>query len=300
MSGRLLGSWTAAAAVALPMAILGGCAAPRTIVANTIERQVPVDQAFVSLGPGAPAVLSIVERPYENATRQSVRFATRGNTPGENSLRVDVVGVTNSGINGETLPDVPLEEPKLISEAEEALPNVPLRTSLTYLQNRYGPFGYAVGRSAEAEDCIYAWQRVATPDRDVSVVNSRNTLSLRLRLCDPHTGEARLVATMMGLNVNVGLSGGAWTPEPKELSSQVGSPGTVVGPPEILAAVNPIAEQPAHPPTHHIVKLSNSDIAEPPAVAPSSDSVIVPPPPTTQGAVVPPPEGGKTTPGAKP
>ncbi len=311
VSGRRLGRGAAAAGIALLMAIVGGCAAPRTIVANESERQVSVDQAFVSLGPSAPPVLSIVEQPYENATRQTVRLATRGNTRGENTLRVDVIGIKNPGISRDaTLPDAPLEAAQLSSEAEDALPGVPLRTSLTYLQNRSGPFGYAVGKSAQGDECIYAWQRVATPDRDLSVVNSRNTLSVRLRLCEPHTSEAALVATMMGLNVNVGLSGGAWTREPKQLSPQVGSPGAIVAPPEVLAAVSPVAEQPAHPPRRHVVRSSKRDVVALPIVAPSqnlppSDSVIVPAPAaspisTRQGPVVPAPGGAKTPAEAKP
>jgi hypothetical protein len=155
VSGGRVGSWATPAGVAWLLLIVDGCAVPRTIVANESERQISVDQAFVSLGPSAPPVLSIVERPYENATRQTVRLATRGATPGENTLRVDVIGIKNPGISRDaTLPDAPLEEASLSSEAEDALPRVPLRMSLTYLQNRYGPFGYAVGRSAQGDQCI--------------------------------------------------------------------------------------------------------------------------------------------------
>jgi Cellulose biosynthesis protein BcsN len=311
VSGGRLGRGTAAAGVALLMAIVDGCAAPRTIVANESERQVSVDQAFVSLGPSAPPVLSIVEHPYENATRQTLRLATRGSTPGENTLRVDVIGIKNPGISPDaTLSDAPLEAAQLSSEAEDALPGVPLRTSLTYLQNRSGPFGYAVGKSAQGDECIYAWQRVATPDRDLSVVNSRNTLSLRLRLCEPNTSEAALLASMMGLNVNVGLSGGLWTPEPKQFASEIGSPGTAIGPPGVLAAVSPDAERAARPPRRRSVKPGRGEIVEAPIAAPTqnpltSDAVLVPPPlagpasPAAQGPVVPIPEGAKT-PGAKP
>jgi hypothetical protein len=309
VSGRRLGPGKASG-VALLLAIIDGCAAPRTIVANESEGQVSVDQAFVSLGPSAPPVLSIVEHPYENATRQTLHLATRGATPGENNLRVDVIGIKNPGISRDaTLPDAPLEAAQLGSEAEDALPGVPLRTSLTYLQNRSGPFGYAVGKSAQGDECIYAWQRVATPDRDLNVVNSRNTLSIRLRLCDPHMSEAALIASMMGLNVNVGVSGGLWTPEPKQFSSEIGSSGTAIGPPQILAAVSPDAEQAARPPRRRAIKPGRGGIVEAPIAAPTqnqtSDTVLVPPPlagpaaPAAQGPVIPIPEGART-PAAKP
>jgi hypothetical protein len=313
VSGRRLGPGKASG-VALLVAIIDGCAAPRTIVVNESERQVSVDQAFVSLGPNAPPALSIVEYPYENATRQTVRLATRGNTPGENSLRIDIIGIKNSGISRDaTLPDAPLEAAQLGLDAEEALPGIPLRTSLVYLQNRFGPFGYAVGKSAQGDECIYAWQRVATPDRDINPVNSRNTLSLRLRLCEPHTSEAGLIANMMGLSVNVGVSGGlAWTPEPKQFSSDIGSSGATIGPPQILAAVSPYAEQTARHSRRHAVK-PRGEIVEAPIAGPTQnpltgDAVLVPPPgaasaaptaPTAQGPVVPVPEGTKA-PGSKP
>jgi Cellulose biosynthesis protein BcsN len=310
VSGGRLGPGTAAAGVALIMAIIDGCAAPRTIVANESERQVSVDQAFVSLGPSAPPALSIVEHPYENATRQTIHLATRGATPGENTLRVDVIGIKNPGISRDaTLPDAPLEAAQLGLDAEEALPGVPLRTSLTYVQNRSGPFGYAVGKSAQGDECIYAWQRVATPDRDINPVNSRNTLSVRLRLCEPNTSEQALIASMMGLNVNVGVSGGLWTPEPKQFSSDIGSPGTEIGPPQILVAVSPDANQTARPSGRRAVKPRGENVEAPVTVPTQNpltgDAVLVPPPgapsaaPTAQGPVVPIPEGAKT-PGAKP
>ena len=299
----------AAPAVALLAAIVGGCAAPRSILADTTVRQVSVDQAFVSLGPGAPLVQSVVERPYANATRQTVALATRGTTPGENSLRVDVIGVTNSSVNHEArLPDPPLDAADLMSEAESALPAVPLRTSLTYVQNRYGPFGYAVGKSREGDECIYAWQRIATPDQDISVVNSRNTLSLRLRMCEPEKSEAQLVSAMMGLNVNVGLSGGTWTAAPKQLSPDIGATGVVVGPPEVLAAADPAAEQPVQRRARRVVRASRRSsvgvaVAAPAQSAPPPGSPVVPPPlvsPASPAPIVPPPQAAKPSPEVKP
>jgi hypothetical protein len=296
-------------AAALLMAIVSGCATPRTILSNVTEEEVSVDHAFVSLGPGAPAVLFLTERPYANGARQTMRLATHGMTPGENSLRVDVVGLTNSNVDRQaTLPDSPLSEPDLISEAEEGLPNVPLRTSLTYVQNRYGPFGYAVGRSTQGDECIYAWQRLTTPNENLSVVNSRDTLSVRLRVCAPHVSEARLVAIMMGLSVNVGLSGGSWTPEPKQLSSQIGAAGVSIGPSEILtAATNPIPEAPSHPARRlGANQKTGANSTEPPTAAnpPPSGAVIVPPPVASadaQGPIVPPPpDSANTSPEPKP
>jgi hypothetical protein len=269
------------------LVVLGGCAAPRTIVSTGTEREVPVESAFVSLGPGTPAALSVVERPYANGARQSIRLATHGKTPGENSLRVDVIGATNADVSADALiPDAPLKAADLDAEAEEALPGTSLRTSLAFVKNRYGPFGYAIGRSAQGDECIYAWQRLATPDQSLSVANSRDTLSVRLRLCEPGASEPRLVAAMMGINLNVALTGGAWTPEPKPLSAEFNAPGTSTAPPEILAVTaNPLPQHPARVARARPASpRAPSEPVAPPVDPGLSPSVVVPPPPLVSAA----------------
>jgi Cellulose biosynthesis protein BcsN len=277
------------AALACLSLMLGSCAAPRSILSTSGERELSVESAFISLGPGTPRVLSVVERTFPNGARQTIRLATRGNTPGENSLRVDVVGATNADSHSDALlPDAPLKEAVLAADAEEALPDVPLRTSLTYVQNRYGPFGYAVGKSAQGDQCIYAWQRLATSDQALSVVNSRDTLAVRLRLCEPHVSESRLVAVMMGLNVNVAMSGGAWMPEPKPVSPDFAAPGLWVAPPEILtAATNPLPPRAVHVARRRESAPSTAPASPaPPGVLSPSPSVVVPPPPLASAAPI--------------
>ncbi len=260
---------------------------------NTVGTlSVPTDRAFVSLGPGAPGVLSIVESRYRNATRQTIALVTRGKTPGENQLRVDIYGMTNAGMPLEaTLPDRPLNDVELYSEAQEALPNVSLHMSLNYMQNRLGPFGYAVGRSTQGDTCIYAWQRVATPDQNLSLFNSRVTLSVRLRLCDPRASEAQLAAMMMNLSVNVNLSRAAPTPEPTALSD-VGVAGVPMAPASImtsaadpLPAAAPSRSAPRRP--RHVSRRRqpppSPQVA--PAIQPSDAPGAVPPPPVSSNTI---------------
>jgi hypothetical protein len=273
--------WAVGLMVAL---VVSGCAGSRTIVESSSVRAVPADHAFVSLGPAGPAVLSVLESDYANATRQTITLATRGKTPGENQVRVDVLGVKNEDVALDTsIPDLPLKEAELQAEAQEALPDVPLRVSNSYLQNRYGPFGYIVGKTARGETCVYAWQRLTTPDLKLSVANSRNTISLRLRLCDPRANEAALAATMMNLSVNVALSSGSWTPDPKELSADIGAPSAPMAPPQIaLAVANPL--QPARE-----APVRARHAARAPAPEPASDPISAVQPPVLTGVVVPPP-----------
>jgi hypothetical protein len=278
----------AASAIILMMALVAsGCAAQRTIVENSGARSVPTDHAFVSLGPGGPAVLSVIQSDYANATRQTIALVTRGKTPGENQLRVDVFGLKNDNVALDTsLPDLPLKEADLNAEAQDALPDVPLRVSNNFLQNRYGPFGYIVGKAAQGDTCVYAWQRLATPDLKISLINSRNALSIRLRLCDSVASEAALAATMMNLSVNVALSSGSWTPEPRELSTAVDAVNAPTAPPQIAtAAANPLPSSPAR--AAPLLRAKQARRAPPPERAPPVASVIQPP--ALTGVVVPPP-----------
>jgi Cellulose biosynthesis protein BcsN len=278
----------AASAIILMMALVAsGCAAQRTIVENSSARAVPTDHVFVSLGPGGPAIFSVIQSDYANATRQTIALATRGKTPGENQLRVDVFGVKNDNIALDTsLPDLPLKEAELTAEAQDALPDVPLRVSNNYLQNRYGPFGYIVGKTTQGDTCVYAWQRLATPDVKISLINSRNAISIRLRLCDSAASEAALAATMMNLSVNVALSSGSWTPEPRELSADVGAVNAPTAPPQIAtAAANPLPPllTRAAPP----LRVRHARRAPSPERATPAASVVQPP--ALTGVVVPPP-----------
>lgn len=281
------------------------CGGQRSIVSGSAVTAVPVENAFVSLGAGTPAVLSIIQTSYTNATRQTMALATGGSARGQNELRVDILGITNDNTGIESrLPDRPLSVDELTSEAEAALPGVPLRRSLSYVQNQYGPFGYALGRTTRGELCLYAWQRIATSDLDVSLFNRRATISIRLRLCEPNATETNLVAAMMGLHVNASLSGGSWSQPPRPLSPDLGAAGAPMGPSPNLASpeaprVGSAVRRPRRP------KPASAQPAPPaaPAEVPPEGGVIIPQPPSTQptggGAgplppplVIPPPPQG--------
>jgi hypothetical protein len=273
--------WTASAAILLMTLAAEGCAAQRIVVEDSTARAVSPTLAFVSLGPGAPRDLSVVESPYANATRQTIALATHGKTPGENQLRIDVFGLTNPNLAPDSsLPDLPLNEADLMAEAQDVLSDASLRISTNYMQNRYGPFGYAVGKSSQGDTCVYAWQRLETPEQKLSIVNSRNTISIRLRICDPKASEATLASLMMNLSVNVRLSGGSWTPDPRELSPTIGAAGAPMAPPQLTAAaVNPFP--PASPVAATAPRAKRAIAVEPvsaPVIAPAP-GVLVPPPP---------------------
>ena len=296
---------TVASAVLLVAALAtGGCAAQRTIVEArpSAARSLTTDRAFVTLGQGAPTALSVIESDYSNATRQTIALTTRGRTPGENQLQVDVFGLKNDNVaHDSSLPDSPLKASELAAEAQEALPEVPLRLSTSYLQNQYGPFGYLVGKTAQGDTCMYAWQRLATPDSKLSLINSRNAIAIRARLCDPVANEAALAATMMNLSINVALSSGSWMPDANQLSADIGASNAPIAPPQIVAAAaNRFPQSPAAPPRGaKRVKRAPAPVRAPSAAPASLESansgVVVPPPPldSPNAPPIPSPPGTK-------
>jgi cellulose biosynthesis protein BcsN len=141
-----------------------------------------------------------------------------------------------------------------------------------------------VGRSLHDETCIYAWQRLSTSDQKLSLINSRVATSVRLRLCAPNSTEAALIAPMMNLSIDAGLSGGGWAPEPKQLSADIGAPGALMGPPALMEAIANPAPAPAAATPRRPTKsktLRPMTKTTPIADAPSSPvgGVIVPAPP---------------------
>lgn len=281
-----------------PSLLLAACSSPRAIVSGSAVNVVSPEQAFISLGPGTPAILSVVQTSYTNATRQNIALATTGRTPGQNELRVDIYGTSSDAVGREmSLSDRPLTQESVTSEAQAALQGVPLRLSLNYVQNQYGPFGYAIGRAPQGDYCIYAWQRLATSDVNVSLLNRRATISLRLRLCEPGASETALVAAMMGLHVNASLSSGSWDAEPKPLSPDLGAAGVPMGPlPSAAALPDAPAAAPARSRRKAVRVVPRARATPVPAVAasPASSGVVVPAPPAAGASpgnapVVPPP-----------
>jgi hypothetical protein len=75
-TGRLPRRRAASALILIMALVTSGCAAQRTIVESAGTRAVGLTHAFVTLGPGGPAILSVIESDYANATRQTIALAT--------------------------------------------------------------------------------------------------------------------------------------------------------------------------------------------------------------------------------
>lgn len=255
---------------------------------STLRVRQPAVAAFALPPPGGPAVLDVSERRYANAIDQYVALATRSVVTGQNFIKVQLFGPMGRDAGMTRLPNPPLSEAQMEREMRTAAPGVAMVRSPLYVQNSYGPFGYAFGRRG-GDLCLFAWQRVANTAAHPGY--NAGSIQLRLRLCETGATEQSLLSVMYGLTINAAMAGANWNPygRPAPADPRLGQPGqpifpagpdgieTVLGTPP--APRRPRAQPPARP-----------DIPAPPPGAP-----IVPPPPgdgpagTARVPAVPPP-----------
>jgi hypothetical protein len=242
-------------------------------------------EAFALPPPGGPAVVGVVERSYSNARAQDVALATRGRTPGQNAIAVAVLGVGRP--RGEDVMLTPaISEAAIGIEMRRALPGVEMRISPFFASNVYGPFGYAFGRGAGDDLCLYGWQRLDSAPRPLA---RQRAISVRLRLCEPGATEAGLLANMTGYTITVPMDhsfgAGRGFPAP-------GVQMAVLGP----RHVESVLTAPAAPPPPRRRSPPAVVRTEPPATA--LPAPAPPPLPGTAGPRVPPPPPLEAQPGA--
>lgn len=192
---------------------LAACAKSPKVEPLATAVTVPIDQAFAAPPPGGPAIVGIVETAFLNGKQQDIALATHGATPGQNLLRVQIIGVTSNSIeNGSSLSEeIPTQE-AISKEHATFLPGVHLKQSPYLLQNQYGPFSYAAGRSSAGETCLYAWQQIGKPQSRKTIFSPRGAIQIRLRLCDPALDERALLEKMYRLSINVAVLDPSWGP----------------------------------------------------------------------------------------
>ena len=117
-------------------------------------------------------------------------------------------------------------------ELRGTLPGIAMRRSDNYVQNRYGPFGFASGQSQSGDTCIFAWQRIRPAESQTRWLTGRGTIQICLRLCDLHLNEEQLLAFMYGFSINAAFNDYSWNPygEPAGPASDLGRPGPDIYP----------------------------------------------------------------------
>jgi hypothetical protein len=188
-----------------------GCANRSDLGMATLMSEVPPTQAAIVPPPGGPSVVAVLQRRYQNGLTQEVALSTASATTGQNAFYISLVKEpeTVSEID-DTLGSPRLNQEVVQKEMEQRVPGVDMRTSLLYAQNKYGPFGFAVGRSSTGDNCLYAWQQIE-PKEPVYFIPG-GAISVRLRLCDADATEAQLLRSMYGFTIPAYYMNGEWNP----------------------------------------------------------------------------------------
>lgn len=250
------------------------------------SRSVAVDpsRALVLMPPGSPPIVNVTQRSYDNAVTQTITLATRGRTSGENFVQVAFLTAADvpeaPGVEGMLLPNPSIEDFAIARELEERLPGVAMAPTGAYVQNRYGPFGYAYGRAPGGDGCLYAWQKIESGD---SLFRPKSGLiSIRIRVCEPAAPEATLLRLAYGYSVNGTLKRSGWNPigDAPPPAAGIGQAGVSIYPvpqttiPEAFDRTAPIARP----------RAARRSAAEPERVEPLPEGPLegyptVPPPP---------------------
>lgn len=255
----------------------------------TASRTVSVDpsRALALPPPGSLAVTGVTQRNYDNAVSQVVSLATRGRTPGENALYVAFFTAADLpdslGVEGNLLRDAAMDDAALAREMEERMPGVAMAPSAVFVQNKFGPFGYATGRGTGGEACLYAWQRMANGD---SIFLPRSgVISVRIRVCDPHATETALLRLAYSYSINASLRRTGWNPigDAPSPAPELGKPGAPIFPAPQAASPDGFEPRPAARPRPARAPRVEPRIRETPEPIPDKPLEgypTVPPPPS--------------------
>jgi hypothetical protein len=277
-------------------ALMAACSTTKELVPSEPRLVTPADAVIIP-PPGGPAIVSLVSTTFENATRQDIFLATDARTAGENKISVILFSGRGSDGSDAGLRDVPFSQINLTEEALAAWPGSGMAVSPYFVQNAYGPFGYAIGKPGNGDTCIYAWQRIE-PWLMPSGAIRRGSVIIRLQLCRRGASEQQLLEVMYQLRVDETLF------PPGRAPAAIGVRGNPIIPvgAEGFAEVIPTAD-PAPAPRPAAAPAPVRAVAVTPAVvvpSPAAGSPIVPPPPTSGptsgGPVVPRPPSSTRVP----
>jgi len=231
-------------------------------VAN-LTTEVEVADALVLPEPGStPPVIAVVQTNYLNALEQEIVLGTNSHSRGQNALYVVFFGPVKGRTGWEnTRADDFLNTEVIDQEMVDRMPSVTMYTSNYFVQNRYGPFNYAIGNAGGGELCIYGWQRIQSQVPMFLSFRDRGSMSIRLRLCQIGATEQDLLRVMYRYSINGYFLPYVWQPYGRPLGEpegigRIGGPlaypsglqgdGTVLdgwmGGGDVTGSVGPVAE----------------------------------------------------------
>lgn len=277
--------------------LLAGCSRGMPVNSDQQTRMVPVEQAFAVPEVGGPMVAAVLEKRFANATEQDVLLATSAATPGQNMLRVQIFGPVETALaTGDMLRAGHLPAKNINAEMRELIPGVRMQTSGYYVQNKYGPFGYAVGRTNSGDTCLYGWQRITSTGFTQTWIGNKGSIQVRLRLCDQNASEQRLLQSMYGYTISASFKDRNWNPygEPLPPDETLGRPGAPIYPVS-ASRVEKVAEPIGAPPPERR-PAARRQVANPSASTPVQQPAPVGPtvPPPPDESIVSSQSGGRT------
>ncbi|NGP17803.1 cellulose biosynthesis protein BcsN [Devosia chinhatensis] len=211
---------------------------------------------------------------------------------------MSVISFAGKGSDGSEsgLRDIPFTQVNLTEEALAAWPNTGMAVSPFFVQNAYGPFGYAIGKPGNGDTCIYAWQRIA-PALKPSGAIDRGAVTIRLQLCQQGASEQQLVEVMYKLRLDASLFPPGRAPLAIGAINAPIRPVGAGGFAEVIPTAAPVAAPAARPRAATVRAVATPAVTTTPAVVvptPAAGAPIVPPPPasgssstTPSGPIVP-------------
>lgn len=205
----------------LTSALLAGCARDtndsRAMASSSgiqgrmgvLATAVPGAAALAQLPAAAGRVVQVVERRYADGLAQNIILEGGRATRGENRIEVALRQKPEGATATDNLVPLPAtSDVAIASEIEARFAGMRMETVNILLQNRYGPYGMAAGRSANGERCIYAWQWIddiadpgksGTPGLASALISPPQPASLRVRLCRSGASADQIAALINDL-----------------------------------------------------------------------------------------------------
>jgi hypothetical protein len=229
--------------------VMAGCTSTGGVHQPSGPETVAPEKALVLPPPGGPSIVSVVERKRGNGVEQTISLFTSSAVPGQNFLKVQFLGASGANPGTGNAGFSMINESGITREVARSAPGVPMATSATFLQNAYGPFGYAAGRSRAGDTCIYAWQQIRSSAAANTQARNFGMIQLRLRLCDASATERQLLGIVYGYTVSGTFDGEIWNPygNPPPADGALGRSGAPIYPDEggYRASPMPIGYEPA-------------------------------------------------------
>lgn len=260
--------WLAAVLFVL---LLAGCSSTASIDRSAVRTSGSADDAFVFPPAGGPSIVGVIQGKRSGGIYQEILLGTHAATPGQNRIQVTVYENNAPLVN---------PYPRIAAEMRAALPGVRMVRSPYYVQNRYGPFGYAFGRSGTRDLCLFGWQSIRTR---ATPMTRQGGIDIRVRICETGATEQKLLSVMYGYTIDVFITSQRWNPygSPLPPSAELGRAGANIYPagPDQFATVTTAVPPAPVARRAQAITAAETPAVEPPTIQPKPIGPPVPPPP---------------------